>query len=101
MNKSTQLTAILIADSHHGIYIPKLIAEDIIERRIKVKNLSAILWELGELGNADNDNYWEAMDDLMRKAILLDVDGNEYYLTYEDGDLWAIPVGSDYDEIFN
>ena len=38
---------------------------------------------------------------IWRKAILLDVDGNEYYLTYEDGDLWAIPVGSDYDEIFN
>jgi len=91
---------ILLIDSRNGIYIPKMLAEWIIEGSIKVKNRSEILCELAELGNPDNEFYWDSMDDLMRKAILLDIDKNEYYLTYADSDLWAIPVGMEYDDFY-
>jgi hypothetical protein len=84
--------AILLADGHHGIYIPQIIALDIIECRLKVKNFKDIKWELGELGNPDNESYWDAWNQLMDKAIFLNKFGKEYYLHQED-DLWAVPVG--------
>jgi hypothetical protein len=82
--------AILLADSHHGIYIPKIIAEDIISGNLKVTNKEDILWGLSELGDPDNEHYWEAWEDLCNNAVLVDKTGNEYYI-YQDDDVWAIP----------
>lgn len=93
MNQSNfNENAILVADSHHGIYIPKLVAEEIITGYLKVKNKEDILWELSELGDPENENYWEAWEDLMNQVILTGLKGKEYYL-YQDEDVWAIPVG--------
>ena len=82
--------AILLADSHHGIYIPKLIAEEIISGNIKVKNREEILSALAELGNPENEFYWEAWEELCDNAVLLGKTGEEFYI-YQDDDVWAIP----------
>lgn len=85
---------ILLIDGHHGVYVPKILAEYIIEGSVKVKNKEHITYELGDLGNPENEFYWDSMNDIMGKVILLDIDGNEYYLEYGDGgDLWAVPEG--------
>ena len=86
--------AILLIDGHHGIYIPKIIAEDIIEGRLLVKNFDDIKWELSELGNPDNESYWDAWSQLMDKVILLNKNKEEYYI-YQDDDVWAVPVGEE------
>jgi hypothetical protein len=93
MNQSTfNENAILICDSRHGIYMPKLIAEEILTGNIKLKNFKEVTYELGELGNPENEFYWECWDDFMSKAILLDINGKEFYL-HQDEDVWAVPVG--------
>lgn len=91
---------ILLIDGHHGIYIPKLMALDIIAGNVKCENKNELLWELGELGNPDNECYWEAWEDLLDKAILLDTKGNKFTL-YQNDDLWAIPEGYENEEFFN
>jgi hypothetical protein len=89
--------AILLYDGHHGIYIPKICAEDIIKGYVKVKNIDDIKWELGELGNPDNESYWDAWSNLMGKAIFTNKFGTEYYL-YQDDDVWAVPVGESFND---
>jgi hypothetical protein len=91
--------AILLVDSRHGIYIPKITAEYIIQGTVKVKNKKDkdILNALGDLGNPENEFYWESWDSLLNKVICLGLDGKEYYL-HQDEDLWAIPVGESFDE---
>lgn len=90
--------SILLYDSHHGIYIPRLFGEDIITGNIKAKNKDQFLYDLGELGNPNNENYHEAFDNITSKIILLDKYNNEFYVYQHDGDVWAIPVGEDIPE---
>lgn len=91
--------AVLLIDGHHGIYIPKIFAEDVIAGNYKVKNKkdAIILESLSELGNPENEFYWEAWADLIGNIILIGLGGQEYYLHQED-DLWAVPVGESFDD---
>lgn len=84
---------VLLIDSHHGIYSWKFLAESIIDGTIKCKNKKdkAVLDALAELGNVDNENYWDASQELQDSAILLDSKGNEFTI-YQHEDIWAIPV---------
>lgn len=89
--------AILLYDGHHGIYIPKICAEDILSGSLKVKNFDQLKWELSELGNTENESYWDAWTGLMGKGIFTNKWGQEYYL-YQDDDVWAIPVGESFED---
>lgn len=91
---------ILLLDSHHGVYIPKLFAEELIKGVYKVKNREAILKPLAELGNPENQFYWEEWENLLDNCVLLDSKGNEYTL-WQNEDLWAIPEGYENEDFFN
>lgn len=86
--------AILLYDGHQGIYIPKIFAEDILSGYVKAKNFDEVKWELSELGNIDNELYWDAWNQMLSKVVLVDKFGKEYYL-HQDNDVWAIPVGEE------
>lgn len=82
--------AVLIADSHHGIYIPKLVVSS---------NLNYPNWDFSEVDKEDindvlsgpeNENYWDAWNNIESNVKIFDDEGIEYFLVSND-DLWAIP----------
>ncbi len=90
---------ILLIDGNQGIYIPKQFAEQVIVGNFICPNKRELLQEWGELGNPNNEFYWESWETVLNDCILLDKDGNRFTL-HQDGDLWAIPEGCEVDELF-
>jgi len=90
--------SILLIDSHHGIYVPRIFGEDIIKGNYKAKNKDQFLHELGELGNPEKEGYFDAWDRISSNIILLDKYNNEYYVYQHDGNVWAIPSGEEIPE---
>jgi hypothetical protein len=45
-----------------------------------------------------HDDYWGTWDDILRDARVVDRAGNKYTL-HQDGDLWFIPVGMEWDDV--
>ena len=89
-------TAILIADSHHGQYIPQLVYKCEIDNK---------LWDWSELSKEDlqalkegpdNEWYWEAWNNAL-DIIKISYEGKTYKL-YNNEDLWAVPDGDYSDE---
>lgn len=90
----------LICDSHHGIYCPQFAMEQIRDKRLICKNYSEVEQYFSDLSTPDNDFYWDAWSDLIDNAILLDSDGNEYYIDHSE-DIWAVPVGTSFEDYIN
>jgi hypothetical protein len=96
---------ILLVDSRNGQYIPQIFAKMILNGEIRIPencwkdNVLSLCEEI----DIDNEFYWDCMNDLMGILTILDSDGEEYYITYEMGDLWAIRKNCEltYDELFN
>jgi hypothetical protein len=85
-----QNEAILIADSHHGQYIPQLITKG---------ELNNPLWDWSEVSEEDinslltgpeDDFYWEAWNNAESQIKITSEEGVKYFLCQND-DLWAIP----------
>lgn len=83
--------AVLIADSHHGQYIPQLVVKGEINNP---------LWDWTEcnaediqacIDGPDNEWYWDAWCNIEQSVRITDSEGNEYFL-FQNEDLWAIPV---------
>jgi hypothetical protein len=84
----TTNSSLLILDAH-GIYIPKLFVENYAAKYLI--NKEELLEDLAELGNPENENYWNAWENVIDEAILKDDEGRICNL-WQDGDLWAIPI---------
>lgn len=100
--KTTNLPQLLI-DSKHGIYIPQIFAMMVINGTLKLSNRDECLFELGELGNVDDECYWESWDKLLDKVILTSKIG-EFRIEQIEGDLYAIPMditNAEYCEYFD
>jgi len=93
----TQPTIELICDSHNGNYCPKLVMEQIRDKRLTCKNYSDIEKYFEDLTTPDNEFYWDAWCDLVDNAILLDKNGNEYYIEHDE-DVWAVPVNTSFED---
>jgi hypothetical protein len=83
-------TAVLLISDQWGIYIPQRFAELEFESPLDIVS-NADEFAILEDG-PDHEWYWEAWETVLRTCIMRDRDGLDYYL-YQDGDLWAIPVG--------
>jgi hypothetical protein len=84
----------LFADSSRGAYIPQFFAES-VDRSI----VSGI--DFGDLADLekgpDLEYYWDTWRDVLDKAIIAGHDGKVYTL-WQDGDLWLIENGAEYDD---
>lgn len=89
---------ILWLSDARGQYIPRDFAES-FERSTRDTHVSGVSdedWKILEAG-PDHEQYCDAWDEVLRDAVLTGKDGTKYTL-HQDGDLWAVPVGMDWDD---
>ena len=81
---------LLLGDSH-GIYIPKLWADEIGDEE-EAEEFS-VSWEDVLICQAgpDSEGYWDAWDSILRDAQWSERDGDEWTL-HQNGDLWAVKL---------
>lgn len=84
---------LFLSDSR-GIYIPRDFAQCV--ERDKVTGITDENYATLEAG-PDHEWYWEAWEEVCNKAVLTDSKGTAYTLD-QDGDLWLIEQGAEYDE---
>ena len=89
---------VLLADSHHGVYIPQLVVQQYLDHpmwdwsKASKEDINAVL------SGHDNEWYWEAWDSIMGEVKVVDEDGTEYMMMYNE-DLWLVPVDISEEEI--
>jgi hypothetical protein len=76
--------AVLLVDSHHGIYSGQLLAE-----HYELPNLSPEDKQI-LLNGPDDESYVEVWSDLEGETVM--IDGEAYEVRSIDGDTWAIPA---------
>jgi hypothetical protein len=96
----TQLEPILLVDSHHGIYMAQIFCSELLAGNYQYKN--ATKEDIEYLANTENMNaedYFDTVNDLEQSIILLDKEGNEYNVMFNE-DLWAVPIEFDTEDWF-
>jgi len=81
---------VLLFSDARGIYIPR----DFADTDIAKKHLSAE--DLASLSDPDHEHYWETWDEVCEMTFT-DNKGKQWTL-HQDGDLWAIPEGLEWDD---
>jgi hypothetical protein len=82
--------AVLIADSHHGIYIPQIVVKSELHNpnwdfeQCSIDDIKSIL------NGPDDKLYWDAWNNIEQSVKITDNEGTVYFL-YQNDDLWAIP----------
>lgn len=97
MKTTEKAQTLLLASDSHGIYIPQYFAKT-IDHSLVAKVSDADWADL--LAGPDSDTYWDTWSDVLDCAELTDRNGNEYSL-HQDGDLWAVPAGMEWNETRN
>ena len=87
--------AILIVDSHHGIYCPKCFIDDI---RLDCLNWPDEISEtrkreiLNTIDNPDDEFYWDEWDWFTQSVTVTDPETNIEYWIYQNEDVWLVPI---------
>lgn len=78
----------LILSDSHGVYIPKLWADQLTEEDAEDLGVD---WQdvLVCQSGPDTELYWEAWQQVLDSALIIDHDGSEWTL-FQNGDLWEI-----------
>ena len=76
---------ILILDSRHGQYIPKLFIDECLHNNWNISDYC----DIETLQNPDNDGYWQEWETVLNNAYYVDKNGVKWSL-HQDGNLWAI-----------
>jgi hypothetical protein len=90
---------ILLIDSNRGVYIPKQFTEiygsELPKNASNEKKVNLML-ALLDLHFPENENYWSSWEYVLDNFTLT-FEGTEYYL-YQESDLWAVPVGTEFED---
>lgn len=85
------ITRILIADSHHGVFIPQLVTNGELHNPnwnwsdVSVSDIESLVQ------GPENPWYWDAWINVLERVVITDPEsGSEYFLEENDGDLWAV-----------
>lgn len=92
----TKPDTLLWLDDHRGVYIPRDFANRFKDRDKNVSGVSADEWAILEAG-PDHEQYWDVWADVEQNAIVTDDNGAKFRL-YQDGALWLVPEGMEWDE---
>ena len=80
--------AFLIADGHHGAYIPQMVCMN-FDFQDELKDAVEILTTKHPV----NEHYQEAWSNVLDNGVIEIVEDTYYLHQTEDGDVWAIKVG--------
>ena len=100
MNTNNNLQPVLLSDSHLGIYMMQSFCEDLLNgcyhsyKGAKKEDIEYV----ADKGNMDKEDYFDYVNDIEQSLILIDKDGNEYTLQFNE-DLWALPEGYEMEQI--
>lgn len=83
----------LFLDDHRGVYIPRDFAQCV--KREQVSNVTPEQYAI--LENPEHDLYWDVWMEVCDDAVLTSSNGTTYTL-YQDGALWLIPDGMEWDD---
>lgn len=85
----------VFCDSASGIYIPQRFAEEVqYEFLSGVREEDMRILREGPTG----EWYWQAWGQVLNDAVLTDSNGQVWNL-YQDGDLWIIPEGYEWEGV--
>ena len=84
----------LYLDDHRGIYIPR----DFVQgtKRECMRGISDDDIEI--LSDPEHEWYWETWDDVLNGGTVVDPVSGVVYRLYQDGALWLIPDGMEWDD---
>jgi hypothetical protein len=101
MNKQVITTEpILLVDSHHGVYMMQLFCSELLDGNYQYKGIGrGEIAYLADKSNMDNEDYWECVNDIEQSITVLDKEGNEFNVMFNE-DLWAVPVEFDTEDWF-
>lgn len=86
---------LLCLDDHRGVYIPRDFAE--LVDRSRVIGITPNEWACLEAG-PNYEHYWDVWNRILDDAHVIDPEKNITYSLYQDGPLWLIPDGMEWDE---
>jgi hypothetical protein len=86
---------LLWLNDSRGRYIPRDFAQCFVDRAKSVQGVTDEQWAI--LEDPEHESYWEAWFEVTDNARVTDEKGVVYTL-HQDGDLWLIPVGMEWDE---
>lgn len=80
--------AILVVDSHFGVYTPQVFIERFGDNLIHdIKDIADIL---DDLSDPENEYYWDAWVTIIDNCTVT-IDGKQYNI-HTDEDLWLVPI---------
>lgn len=85
---------ILYLSDSRGIYIPR----DFVECTYRSCISGVTDEDLEACTDPDSEGYWDAWAHVEANAIITDQETGKEYNLYQDGDLWLIERGAEYDE---
>lgn len=99
--KKLNLEPIILLNDSYGIYIPQKFAQffNHPENFFNYKKVNEDLNFLASEDSYENSDYWDIWEEILNLAAML-IDGHKYSL-YQDGDLFAIPEGFNFDNFNN
>ena len=87
--KTIEEKAILICDSHYGVYIPQIVTEEFInDERFDWSDVSEESVQT-LLKGCDEEFYWESWEDVLDN-LKIEIDGEKYHMIQNE-DVWLIP----------
>ena len=88
--------AVLLLDSHHGVYIPQLAVKYYSQEpnwdwsNVSEEDIQSLL------NGVEDENYWEAWEQVLDN-VTFDVDDVRYIIVQNE-DLWAVPSEVEFTE---
>jgi len=90
-----QADIILMVSDAQGMYAPQSFGRQM--KHECVLNVTPADWDALEEG-PDAEGYWDLWDEIMRDAVVLNPETNVRYRIYQEGDIWLVEVGAEFDE---
>jgi hypothetical protein len=94
LTMKSQMPVLAISDCH-GRYIPQLWCADLDQDQAVAIGANWTDVETCMYG-PDHEWYWEAWEAILDDVSMTDENGTKWIL-YQDGDLWEVPEGFDFD----
>ena len=96
MNRTITPQPCLVLNDAHGVYIPQLWCSDVTEEQCSTLHIQWSDVRCCQSG-PDEEWYWESWQSILDTCHMTDDSGTTWRL-HQDGDLWEVPDGFEWEE---